>query len=128
MSNDSLDENGTFQVETNIQTSEPEVVCRHWAENKERGRAMKTIFKLIIFLILLMIGVGLLFKLLGFVVWIAAVVGMIALIAGLLYVLFGPNVNSQANQIESRTALDANSVQTELHRRQQEIKNQQNRQ
>lgn len=89
---------------------------------------MKTIFKLIIFLILLMIGVGLLFKLLGFVVWIAAVAGMIALIAGLLYVLFGPNVNSPPNQLESRTTLDAKSVQSELHRRQQEIENQRNRQ
>ncbi|MBI4750954.1 MAG: hypothetical protein HY774_20940 [Acidobacteria bacterium] len=85
---------------------------------------MKTILKVIIFLILLMIGVGLLFKLLGFVVWLAAVAGMIALIAGLLYVLFGPNVNSQPNQIESQTTPDADSVQSELHRRQREIENQ----
>jgi predicted nucleic acid-binding Zn ribbon protein len=112
------------QVETNIQTPKPEVVCRQWADNQERRRAMKTTFKIIIFLILLMIGVGLLFKLLGFVVWIAAVAGMIALIAGLLYVLFGSNVNSQPNQLESRTTLDAKSVQTELHRRQREIENQ----
>lgn len=89
---------------------------------------MKTTFKIIIFLILLMIGVGLLFKLLGFVVWLAAVAGMIALVAGLLYVLFGPNVNSQPNQIESRTTPDANSVQSELHRRQREIENHRNRQ
>lgn len=89
---------------------------------------MKTVLKIIIFLILFVIGAGLLLKLLSFVVWLAVVAGMIALIAGLLYVFFGPNVNSQSSQIESRTTPDAKSIQSELHRRHQEIENQRNRQ
>ncbi len=78
--------------------------------------------KLVFFLFLFLVALVLMMKLLSLAVGIAMFLGVIAIVAGLLYVFFGPSVTS-SNKSEPAQIVEptAKSVQEELKRRQREM-------
>lgn len=82
---------------------------------------MKGFLKILLFLAVFGLGAILLMKVIGFVVGIAMMLGIVALIAGLLYLFFGPDEKTPQKQVQQIQQPSAKSVEDELKRRRKEM-------